>query len=101
MQGLCKNTQAGRDALRLVDDGFLDQASRLFRCDGRNIIVNPGGSIIGVRTSGILMVVNEIPVSLNSQAAQRENASSAAFEATYAEKRGALVKTPMEEILIT
>ena len=49
----------------------------------------------------MLMVVNEIPVSLNSEDAQRENASRAALEATYAEKRGALLSTPMEEMLMT
>ena len=41
------------------------------------------------------MVVNEIPVSLNSDDAQRENASRAALEATYAENRGALLSTPI------
>ena len=40
------------------------------------------GAIIGVRTSGILMVVKLTPVSLNSEAAQREKASSAALEET-------------------
>ena len=47
------------------------------------------------------MVVNFTPVSAYSDAAQRENASIAALEAIYAEKRGALVSTPMEEILMT
>jgi hypothetical protein len=37
---------------------------------------------MGVRTSGILMQVKDIPVSINSEAAQREKASRAALEAT-------------------
>ena len=40
------------------------------------------GAIIGVRTSGILMVVNLMPTSASSDEAQRVHASSAAFEAT-------------------
>src|SRR6056297_752551 len=59
------------------------------------------GAIMGVRTSGMLIVVKETPVSLNSEAAQREKASKAALDATYAENRGALDSTPIEEILIT
>src|SRR5512144_2821843 len=59
------------------------------------------GAIIGVRTSGMLIVVNLMPTSANSDDAQAVHASSAAFEATYAEKRGALVSTPIDEMLIT
>ena len=40
------------------------------------------GLIIGVRTSGMWMVVIATPSSTISEATQRENASSAAFEAT-------------------
>ena len=36
----------------------------------------------------------------HSGATQRENASSADFEATYAEKRGVLVCTPIDETLM-
>ncbi|MNY79368.1 hypothetical protein D3C86_2199760 [compost metagenome] len=42
-----------------------------------------------------------MPWSANSLDAQRVQASSAALLATYAEKRGALVSTPMELILTT
>src|SRR5450755_2808962 len=58
------------------------------------------GAIIGVRTSGMLMVVKLIPLSTNSDAAHAANESSADFDATYAEKRGALDSTPIEEILM-
>src|SRR5438105_10889807 len=58
------------------------------------------GAIIGVRTRGMLMVVKLMPLSRNSEAAHAENASSADFEATYAEKRGALESTPMDEMLM-
>ena len=47
------------------------------------------------------MVVNLTPVSLNSDAAHRANASSAALDATYAENRGALESTPIDEMLMT
>ena len=40
------------------------------------------GAIIGVRTNGMLLVVKAIPSSQNSEEAQRENASSADFDAT-------------------
>ena len=40
------------------------------------------GSIIGVRTSGMWMVVIATPSSTISEATQREKASSAAFDAT-------------------
>src|SRR3954454_19970287 len=57
------------------------------------------GAIIGVRTSGMWMVVMWTPSSITSEATQRDHASSAAFEATYAEKRGLLVCTPIELML--
>ncbi len=59
------------------------------------------GAIIGVLTSGIFMVVKATFKSLYSAAAHLANASNAAFDATYAENLGALVSTPMEDILIT
>ena len=40
------------------------------------------GAIIGVRTSGMLIVVKWMPLSTNSDAAQAENESSADFDAT-------------------
>ena len=40
------------------------------------------GLIIGVRTSGMWIVVMWTPSSMISEAMQRENASSAAFDAT-------------------
>ena len=40
------------------------------------------GAIIGVRTSGMLIVVKWMPLSRNSDAAHAENESSAAFDAT-------------------
>ena len=40
------------------------------------------GAIIGVRTSGMLMVVKRTLASANSGAAHHEKASSAAFDAT-------------------
>ena len=56
------------------------------------------GAIIGVRTSGMWIVVNVTPSPITSLETTRVNASSAAFEATYAEKRGGLVCTPIEEM---
>jgi hypothetical protein len=47
------------------------------------------------------MVVMCTPSPITSGATQRENASSAAFEATYAENRGVFVWTPMLEMLMT
>ena len=40
------------------------------------------GAIIGVRTSGMLMLVTWMPLSMNSLAAHSVNASSADFDAT-------------------
>src|SRR5688500_9129446 len=57
------------------------------------------GAIIGVLTSGMLIVVKAMFLPLNSAWAQRLKASSAAFEATYAEKRGELASTPIELML--
>src|SRR5687768_17615236 len=58
------------------------------------------GAIIGVFTSGMLMVVNAMFLPLNSAWAQRLKASSAALDATYAEKRGELARTPIELMLM-
>src|SRR5512141_65021 len=58
------------------------------------------GAIIGVRTSGMLIVVKWMPLSRNSEAAQADQESSADFEATYAENRGALDSTPIDEMLM-
>src|SRR5690606_35967870 len=58
------------------------------------------GAIILVRTSGMLIVVKAMFLPENSACAQRENASSADFEATYAENRGELASTPIEEMLM-
>src|ERR1700757_5541250 len=57
------------------------------------------GAIIGVRTSGMWIVVNVTPSPITSEATTRVNASSAAFEATYAENRGGFVCTPIEGML--
>ena len=54
-----------------------------------------------MRTSGMLIVVKVMPRSANSLDAQRVHASSAAFDATYAEKRGAFVSTPIELMFTT
>ena len=56
------------------------------------------GSIIGVRTSGMCTVVRRTLSSSTRPPITRVKASSAAFEATYAEKPGALVCTPIELI---
>ena len=58
------------------------------------------GAIIGVRTSGMLIVVKLMFLSRNSDAAHAENESSADFDATYAEKRGAFDSTPIDEMLM-
>src|SRR5690242_11918394 len=58
------------------------------------------GAIIGVFTSGMLIVVKAMPLPDNSPCAQRENASSAAFDATYAENRGEFASTPIELMLM-
>ena len=58
------------------------------------------GAIIGVRTSGMLMLVKWMPLSITSEAAHSANASSADFDATYAENRGARDKTPIELMLM-
>ncbi|MGH8714904.1 MAG: phasin family protein [Casimicrobiaceae bacterium] len=54
------------------------------------------GAIIGVRTSVILIVVKSMPLSRHTDAAQAANESSADFDATYAEKRGAFDSTPID-----
>src|SRR4029079_19566029 len=57
------------------------------------------GLIIGVRTSGMWIVVIATPSSTISEATQRENAASAALEATAAAKTGVLVCPPIELML--
>src|SRR5918996_2579051 len=57
------------------------------------------GAIIGVRTSGMWIVVIVTPSSIISEATARDHASSAAFDATYAENRGVFVCTPIELML--
>src|SRR3546814_19034147 len=57
------------------------------------------GAIIGVFTSGMLMVVKLVPLPDSSPCAQRLNASSAAFDSTYAENRGEFASTPIELML--
>src|SRR5258708_8872795 len=57
------------------------------------------GAIIGVRTSGMWIVVNVTPSPITSEAITRVNASNAAFEATYAAKRGGVGCTPIEGIV--
>src|SRR3954468_1247335 len=59
------------------------------------------GAIIGVRTSGMWMLVNVTPSPTSSLETTLLQASSAALEATYALKRGGLVSTPMEETFTT
>src|SRR4051794_28613099 len=59
------------------------------------------GAIIGVRTSGMWMLVNDTPSPTSSLETTLLQASSAALEATYALKRGGLVSTPMEETFTT
>src|SRR5436309_5678612 len=59
------------------------------------------GAIIGVRTSGMLIVVKLMFLSRNSEPAQAANESRADLDATYAEKRGAFDSTPIDEMLIT
>src|SRR6188768_189346 len=58
------------------------------------------GAIMGVRTSGMLIVEKLIPLSRNSDDAHAENESSADFDATYAENRGAFDSTPIDEMLM-
>ena len=48
----------------------------------------------------MLIVVKWMPLSRNSDAAHAENESSADFDATYAEKRGAFDSTPIDEMLM-
>ena len=54
------------------------------------------GAIIGVFTSGMCTLVKLIPSPTTSLETTLLQASSAALEATYAEKRGGLVCTPIE-----
>src|ERR1700731_3749131 len=58
------------------------------------------GAIIGVRTSGMLIVVKSTPLSRNSDAAHAAHESRADFDATYAENRGAFDSTPIDEMLM-
>ena len=78
-----EDAEPRRDPHRLVDDRLDDEIGRLLRCESVGtfsyILV---GAIIGVRTSGMLIVVKLIPLSRNSDAAQAENESSADFDAT-------------------
>lgn len=48
----------------------------------------PVGAIIGVRTSGMWILVTSIPSSASSGPMQRANAARALLDATYAPKRG-------------
>ena len=59
------------------------------------------GAIIGVRTSGMWMLVNETPSPISSLDTTLLQASRAALDATYAENRGGLVSTPIEETFTT
>src|SRR6195952_4747037 len=56
------------------------------------------GAIIGVRTNGMWMLVKETPSPTSSLETTLLQASSAAFEATYALNRGGFVRTPIEEM---
>ena len=56
------------------------------------------GAIIGVRTSGMWMLVKETPSLISSLDTTLLQASRAALDATYAENRGGLVSTPIEEM---
>src|SRR3546814_16812634 len=58
------------------------------------------GAIIGVFTSGMLIVVKLMRLPESSPCAQRLNASSAAFDATYAENRGEFASPPIELLLM-
>ena len=68
--------------------------------DGIRDLVRSRGLGDVYKRQGMLMVVKRTLRSANSAAAHQENASSAAFDATYAEKRGGLASTPIEEILM-
>src|SRR6476620_2843623 len=57
------------------------------------------GAIIGVRTSGMWIVVKVTLSPIVSELVTRVNASSAALEPTYALNRGGLVCTPIEDTL--
>src|SRR3954453_19293387 len=59
------------------------------------------GAIIGVRTSGMWMLVKETPSPTSSLETTLLHASSAALDATYALNRGGLVRTPIEEMFTT
>ena len=79
-------------------------ASQIMRAASSGVIAGNAsyifvGAIMGVRTSGMWIVVNVTPSPITSEATTRVNASSAAFEATYAENRGGFVCTPIEEML--
>src|SRR4051812_22391831 len=58
------------------------------------------GAIIGVRTSGMLIVVKLTFLSRNSDEAHAEKESSADLDATYAENLGAFDSTPIDEMLM-
>ena len=64
-----------------------------------NASYNVVGPIIGVRTSGMWMFVKVTPSPYVSVATTRLNASRAAFDATYAENRGGLACTPIDDTL--
>ena len=95
-----EDAEPGSDSHRAVHDRIDDKIRGLFGRKRGNALVDLVGAIIGVRTSGMLIVVKWIPLSRNSEAAHAENESSAAFDATYAENRGAFVSTPIDEILM-
>ena len=59
------------------------------------------GAAMVVRTSGMQMVVMRTRSRTTSNPMEREKASKAAFEATYAENRGAPNCTPAVETLTT
>src|SRR3982751_278496 len=59
------------------------------------------GAIIGVRTRGMWIVVKLMLSPTVSEETTRVNASSAAFDDTYAAKRGGLVCTPIDDTFTT
>ena len=86
--------------------GFVRIASQMRSAASSGVIVGNAsyifvGAIIGVRTSCMWIVVKWTLSPIVSVATTRVHASSAAFDATYALKRGGFVCAPIELIWMT
>src|ERR1700750_1463369 len=101
---IAERTSANVPSFVLIVFGLARIASQTRSAASSGVIVGNEsyifvGAIIGVRTSGMWIVVKVTPSPIVSELVTRVNASSAALDPTYALKRGGFVCTPIEETL--